>query len=63
MKLIKKKKWIIFFNEELLLTENKLLHLKFKNDELMNYKNSLLNEQNNKNNKNKNFVLVKKKNL
>ena len=57
----KEEKMDNFFNEELLLSENKLLHMKFKNDELMNYKNSLLNEQNNKNNKNKNFVLVKKK--
>ena len=50
-----------FFNEEILLTENKLLHLKLKNDELMNYKNSLLNEESNKNNKKKNFTIVKKK--
>ena len=57
----KEEKMDNFFNEELLLSENKLLHMKFKNDELMNYKNSLLNEQNNKNNKNKNLLHVKKK--
>ena len=50
-----------FFNEEINLTENKLLHLKLKNDELMNYKNSLLSEKSNSNIKNKNFTIVKKK--